>query len=89
MGFDPEFQQHLNNRYEEELPLDSLQDMTFEANDGGVGGLDNIEHMDTTGVTSGPTAPIPIPTSKQPDAAMPDAAPVPGLHFGATDRTGL
>lgn len=89
MGFDPEFLQHLNNRYDEELPLDSLQDMTFEANDGGVGGLDNIEHMDTTGVTSGPTAPIPIPTSKQPDAAMPDAAPVPGLHFGATDRTGL
>ncbi|KAL4913520.1 hypothetical protein BDW62DRAFT_161123 [Aspergillus aurantiobrunneus] len=89
MGFDPGFLQQLNHRYEEELPLDSLQGLSFGAEDGRIGGFDAVEPMDTAGVTGATTAPIPIPISKQPDMAMPDAVPGPNLHFRSTDKTGM
>ncbi|KAL4809230.1 hypothetical protein BDV18DRAFT_77258 [Aspergillus unguis] len=87
MGFDPEFLQQLNDRYEAELPLDSLQGLNFGPNDDEVGGFDAIDPM-STGFTSGATAPIPIPTTKQPDMTMPDAGP-PDFQFQGADRTGL
>lgn len=82
MGFDPGFLQHLNNRYEEELPVDSLQGLTF----GTEQGLDAAEPMDQD-LANGATAPIPIPSTKQPDMTMPDAAP--GFPFEGTDKSGL
>ncbi|KAL4950007.1 hypothetical protein BDW69DRAFT_63540 [Aspergillus filifer] len=87
MGFDPEFLQQLNNRYEEEIPLEGMEGLNFGVDDGG-GGFGSDEPMNMAGVTSGATAPIPIPTSKQPEMVMPDAGP-PDLHFEATDRPGL
>ncbi|KAL4780531.1 hypothetical protein BJX76DRAFT_364294 [Aspergillus varians] len=90
MGFDPEFLQQLNNRYEEELPLDGLQGLGLGADDGRVvEGFDTVEPRDTAGVTSGATAPIAIPTSKQPGMAMFDAVPGPNLHLEDADRTGM
>ncbi|KAL4745097.1 hypothetical protein BDW72DRAFT_66019 [Aspergillus terricola var. indicus] len=87
MGFDPEFLQQLNHRYEEEVPLDSLQGLSFGVDDGS--GFDAIvEPVGTAAVTSSATAPIPIPALKQPDIRLPDAIP-PDLHFEGTGRTGV
>ncbi|KAL4873900.1 hypothetical protein BDV12DRAFT_159829 [Aspergillus spectabilis] len=86
MGFDPEFLQQLNTRYEEELPLDGLQGLNFGADNVGVGGFNAADPMDTAVVTSA-TAPIAIPTSKQPDIVMPDVVARPDFQFESTDRT--
>ncbi|KAL4941354.1 hypothetical protein BDV06DRAFT_4322 [Aspergillus oleicola] len=89
MGFDPEFLQQLNNRYEEEIPLEGMEGLNFGVDDGGGGGFDAVEPMDMAGVTSGTTAPIPIPISKQPEMMRPDAGVPPDLQFQGTGRTAL
>ncbi|KAL2871897.1 putative homeobox and C2H2 transcription factor [Aspergillus lucknowensis] len=88
MGFDPEFLKQLNDHYEEQLPVEGLQGLSFGFDDsGGDFAVHNAaDPMDMTGmVTSAATAPIPIPSSKQPDVPMPDAVCRPDLRFQGTD----
>ncbi|KAL3482002.1 hypothetical protein BJX99DRAFT_112795 [Aspergillus californicus] len=91
MGFDPEFLQQLNDRYEEEMPLDGLQGMNFEvgAGGGGLGSCNAADSMDTSGMgmdTGSATAPIAIPTSKQSEALMPGVVGRPDFRFHETDK---
>ncbi|PYI25546.1 hypothetical protein BP00DRAFT_431159 [Aspergillus indologenus CBS 114.80] len=91
MGFDPEFLQQLNSRYDE-MPLEELQGLGF----GGDGGNDNdfISHEHEAQVavsTAQPlapskmaSAPIPIPSPKQNEVYMSDAGPDPN-HSLAQD----
>jgi hypothetical protein len=90
MGFDPEFLQQLSDRYDEQLPMEGLQDLSYGVDDGTGGGFDtsNIgDPMDMSGVvTSAATAPIPIPTSKQLEVPTPDALHRPDIRSqGGTD----
>ncbi|KAL5338475.1 hypothetical protein BJX70DRAFT_198275 [Aspergillus crustosus] len=78
MGFDPEFLQQLNTRYEEELPLDGFQGLNFEIDNDGLNAVDPMASI---------SSPIAIPTSKQPDVLMHDVVSGPDLHFENTDRT--
>ncbi|KAL4934447.1 putative homeobox and C2H2 transcription factor [Aspergillus undulatus] len=86
MGFDPEFLRHLNNRYDEELPLDEMEGLNFGVDHGGSSNV--IQPMDMAGANVGATAPIAIPTSKQPDMMIPDAVPS-DVQFKSTDRAGM
>ncbi|PWY90073.1 homeobox and C2H2 transcription factor [Aspergillus heteromorphus CBS 117.55] len=81
MGFDPEFLQQLNERYDE-LPLGDLQGLSFDESRraGGVEFGNGRRHpAESAGkplpVSSMGSAPIAIPSPKSADALMPDAVP--------------
>ncbi|KKK20818.1 hypothetical protein AOCH_005809 [Aspergillus ochraceoroseus] len=86
MGFDPEFLQQLNNQYDDEVPLDSLQGLSFGVDDGPGGGFGaelspgDLTHL-LDGVSGALTSPIPIPTTKQPECSMADAVSHPDLRY--------
>ncbi|KAI9368321.1 hypothetical protein BJX61DRAFT_229756 [Aspergillus egyptiacus] len=85
MGFDPEFLQQLNNRYEEEVPLDGFQGLNFGVSDCQGGSEAPFDTM----VTSSATAPLPVSSSKQPGVAIPAALSGPDTQFCETSGTAL
>ncbi|PYH96707.1 putative homeobox and C2H2 transcription factor [Aspergillus ellipticus CBS 707.79] len=82
MGFDPEFLQQLNERYDE-LPLGELQGLSFgesRRREGGLGLENGGGHAKESAGKTLPastigSAPIAIPSPNSPDALMSDALP--------------
>ena len=74
MGFDPDFLHRLNQNYDE-LDLEDLQSLNYEATGDTGGELEPGGELGTVTSANFASAPIPIPSPpKQQDALMSDAA---------------